>query len=804
MTLPRNCRAGVRCLIIAAFAAVFSFGLRSPQVPAETASPVPAKAPADAAAVRPFLQQHCVDCHGPEVARAGLRLDTLPAEFGDPEKARVWLKVLDQLKAGDMPPRKRSRPPAADMKQAVAWVHDNLLAADRRAQPPAGSLVLRRLNRVQYENTIRDLLAIDLDLQDRLPPDTRAFGFDNIGAALSLSSAQLEAYLDAADAALDAAVVNRARPAGIKQRMAGLEALTQYSIRQHGALLELEESAVGFGRLEFYAYKNPIPEDGRYRVRASIYTYKGPDKPVQLYVRSRHKDGDRVIGFYEAPPDVPKEIEFITRLKKDAYVVFGTPTLRYLPRLPNPADQPGPGIGLQWVEIEGPLYDSWPPPSHKRLFGDLPLVPATPNARLHVVKPLDPQADAERLLTDFMRRAYRRPVSPKDVAPMLALVAQHLADKKNSFEEAMRVGYKAVLCSPDFLFFQDRRGEPDDFALASRLAYFLWNTLPDEELLRVAGSGELRKPETLRSQVERMLTHPQAAGFVRNFLAQWLDLRLIDATTPDPKLYPEFDTALQTAMVKEVELFFEELLRRDLSVANVVSSDFTFLNERLATHYGITGVKGTTMRRVAVPPESHRGGMMTMAAVLKVTANGSYTHPVHRGVWVLRNVVGRPPDPPPPNAGAVEPDLRGAKTIREQLDAHRKVAACASCHVKIDPLGFALESFDVTGGWRDQYRVLKGPNLSMSKQGPAVEAAYELPDGRAFQNIDGLKKLLLEDRDQLARCLAEKLLIYGTGRGLRYSDRAVVDEIVARSRACGYGLRSLLHDVIGSQLFTVP
>ncbi len=539
-------------------------------------------------------------------------------------------------------------------------------------------------------------------------------------------------------------------------------------------------------------------------MRASVFTYKSPDKPVELYVRMRHTAGDRVIGYYEAPPDVPGVIEFVAKLKKGSYVVFATPSLKYLQRMPNPADRPGPGVGVQWVEIEGPLYDSWPPTSHKRLFGDLPLVPAAPKALLHVVKPHDPPADAERLLTDFMRRAYRRPVWPREVEPVLTLVRQHLADSKNSFEEAMRAGYKAILCSPHFLFFQEKRGESDDFALASRLSYFLWNTLPDEELLRVAGTGELKQPATLRTQVERLLNHPKAVGFIRNFLAQWLDLRNIDATTPDPKLYPEFDTSLQTAMVKEVELFFEEMLRHDLSVTNVVASDFTFLNERLATHYGIAGVRGPTMQRVAIPPESHRGGILTMAAVLKVTANGSYTHPVHRGVWVLRNIIGRPPDPPPPNAGAVEPDLRGAKTIREQLDAHRKVAACASCHLKIDPPGFALENFDVAGGWREQYRILKGPNLSMSKQGPPVEAGYELADGRAFQNIDGLRKLLLEDRDQLARCLAEKLLIYGTGRGLHYADRAVVDEIVARSRARGYGLRSLLHDVVQSRLFIVP
>src|SRR5262249_43682616 len=238
----------------------------------------------------------------------------------------------------------------------------------------------------------------------------------------------------------------------------------------------------------------------------------------------------------------------------------------------------------------------------KRLFGARPLAPVPPNRRAPTVKPNDPPADAERLLTDFMRRAYRRPVSAKEVAPILALVTQHMADKKNTFEESMRVGYKAVLCSPDFLFFQEKRGEPDDFALASRLSSCLWNTLPDDELLRVAGAGELRKPATLRLQVERLLNHPKAAGFIHNFLAQWLDLRLIDATTPDPKLYPEFDTALQTAMLKEVELFFEEMLRRDLSVTNVVASDFTFLNERLATHYGIPGVKGATMRRGEGPP----------------------------------------------------------------------------------------------------------------------------------------------------------------------------------------------------------
>jgi hypothetical protein len=311
----------------------------------------------------------------------------------------------------------------------------------------------------------------------------------------------------------------------------------------------------------------------------------------------------------------------------------------------------------------------------------------------------------------------------------------------------------------------------------------------------------LSRPENLRAQVERMLKHPKAQGFIKNFLAQWLDLRLIDFTMPDRKLYPEFDDALRKSMVEETELFFAELLKRDLSVANFVDSDFAMLNERLAQHYGIAGVKGPALRRVALPPGSHRGGVLTQASVLKVTANGTTTSPVVRGAWVLRNILGKPPDPPPPNAGAIEPDIRGAKTIREELDKHRRDASCASCHVKIDPLGFALESFDVTGGWRDKYRVLSGPNLAMTRNGPKVEADSTLPDGRAFRDIDELKKLLVEDKDQLARCLTEKLLIYATGRGLRFSDRAFVKEIVAHSRAKDYGLRSLIHEIVQSRVF---
>jgi len=754
--------------------------------------------PAYARSIRPFLEEHCFSCHGQSTAKAGLRLDQLPPNFGDVDIARHWTKVLDQLEAGEMPPKKKTQPPQADRKQVVSWINDRLLEIDRRTQPPQGSLRLRRLTRLQYEKTVHDLLAIDTPLKERLPEDKRALGFDNVGDALNLSSAQLEAYLEAADAALDAAIVKRTRPETLKRRFIRLEATGD----NEGGILDLEDAIVLFGRQTFGPplYRH-IKEEGWYRFRLSAGAYHSRD-PIEISVRAydlRSSDNP-VIGYFEAPVDAPAVIEFTCRMKSSSYLNFAAHKLPYSPQNRNLKEYPGPGLAVQWLEIEGPLHDSWPPAGHRQLFGDLPLKPVSPGAKVLTATSEQPRVDAQRLLSAFMRRAYRRPVTPEDVEPIAKLVFDQL-DAKQGFEDAMRVGYKAILCSPDFLFFPEKRGASDDFALAARLSYFLWNSEPDDDLFKLAEQGTLSQPQHLRAQVERLLNHKKAQGFIKNFLDQWLDLRLIDFTTPDRKLYPEFDDALRKAMVEETERFFEEVLKRDLSLTNFVDSDFAFLNERLAQHYGVEGVKGPALRRVALPPGSHRGGVLTQASVLKVTANGTTTSPVVRGAWVLRNILGKPPDPPPPNAGAIEPDIRGAKTIREQLDKHRNTASCSSCHVKIDPLGFALESFDVTGAWRDKYRVLSGPNLAMTRDGPKVEAESVLSDGRAFRDIDELKRLLVQDKDQLARCLTEKLLIYATGRGLSFADRAAVKEIVARDRAANYGLRSLIHEIVQSRIF---
>jgi hypothetical protein len=483
----------------------------------------------------------------------------------------------------------------------------------------------------------------------------------------------------------------------------------------------------------------------------------------------------------------------------------------------------GPGLVIQWVEIEGPLLPMWPPVSHQQIFGDLKqtvVASASDPKRLEVVSS-QPMADAERILLNFARRAFRREVTDADIQVYLARVKSKL-EQHYTFEQAMRVGLRGVLISPDFLFLREKvapRGvapkDPsslptalDDYALASRLSYFLWSSMPDESLLKLAEEHQLRQPDVLRQQVERMLADAKARAFTENFAGQWLSLRAIDATTPDPKLYPEYDDILKTAMVKETNLFFEEVLKNDLSLTNFVASDFTFLNARLAKHYGIPGVEGTEMRKVTLPPGSHRGGVLTMGSVMKVTANGTTTSPVLRGAWVLDRILGTPPPKPPADVEAIEPDIRGATTIREQLAKHRNNATCASCHTKIDPPGFALESFDVIGGWRDHYRSIgNGEPREVNGRrvrfwpGPEVDPGDVLPDGRRFHDIDEFKKLLLEDKDQLARGLAEKLLAYSTGAAPATADKPEVEAIVQNIRHKNYGFRSLIQEVVQSPLF---
>jgi len=765
--------------------------------------------------VRPFLARHCLECHGTKKAKGDLRLDRLTSDFAESANRDKWQTVLKRLNSGEMPPKAKPRPVDKDVKLVVEWINDRTTAATAK-RDSEGRVVLRRLNRVEYENTVRELLGVEIELKEMLPQDTSAHGFDNIGEALHTSSFLMERYLEAADAALNVAIANGPRPPLVKKRYT-LKEERLVKTTTESVYRQLDDTVVMFSSSAWNAItvgQFYPPDRGRYRIRISAYGLQSSGKPVTFRVDAGPMlmgTKNHLVDYYDVPPEKPTVIEFIDHFEARNHIrisPYGLASAQTVNKVG--ADKyEGPGLAVEWIEVEGPLHDTWPPPSHRRIFGDLEratvAVPGNRN-RLEVVSK-DPEADARRILRDFARRAFRRTVTDDDIKPIVDLVKAKL-EQKRSFESAVRVGLQAIMASTEFLFLREKPGKLDDFALASRLSYFLWSRMPDDELLSLASQKKLSDPDTLRGQVERMLKHPKAAAFTENFLGQWLGLRDIDFTSPDIRLYPEFDEMLKTAMVKETHLFFDELLKNDLSLTNLVASDFTMLNERLAKHYGIVGVEGHQFRKVKLPLESHRGGVLTMASVLKVTANGTNTSPVIRGAWVLDRIVGTPPAPPPSGVPAVEPDIRGATTIREQLAKHRQIASCATCHAKIDPAGFALESFDVIGGWRENYRsvgngkpvMIDGRRMSYL-QGRKVDPADVLPDGRKFKDIDELKQLLLSDKDQLARALTERLLTYATGAAPAPADKPEIDAVVAKVREKEYGLRTLIHELMQSRMF---
>lgn len=827
--------------------------------------------------VRPFLVRHCLVCHGAEKPKGDLRLDRLSSDSSDETNRAAWLKVLKRVTAGEMPPKAKPRPTQAEIDTLVKWIDGKFVSAEVAARVAQWRVVLRRLNRIEYENTICDLLGIKVKLKEQLPADGAADGFDNAGAAHHTSSFLMEKYLEAADTALNAAITNRPKPPPRADKRYNIKDTHQVKSTTEDVYRFLEDgTVVCFCSSEWHnvwiSHFYP-PDAGFYRFRISASGFQSDSKPVTFRVTqsgSALQGTNGLVGYYDAPPDKPTVYEFVrymdprTTISMLPYGLAGANTVKQV----GGEDWNGPGLAVQYVEVEGPLNDIWPPESHRRIFGEMaqkkfPIYNF--GERVEVVSD-EPLADAERILTTFTRRAFRRTVAADDVAPFLSVVKTKL-DGGYTFEQAMRAALKGVLISPDFLFLREQPGKLDDFALACRLSYFLWGTMPDEELLaladtsttrqRVASSDEpngnpslarrasLSDSEVLRKQVERMLHHPKAEAFTQNFVGQWLGLREIDTTEPSHLLYPEFDHLLKVSMIRETELFFDEVLKHDLSLTNFVASDFTMLNGRLAKHYGIPfgenrlaggvspPVGGTSnnpqqtggltppasqetdagegmwdFHKTPLPPDSHRGGMLTMASVLKVTANGTTTSPVMRGAWVLDRILGTPPPPPPDNVSAIDPDIRGATTIREQLAKHRSVETCGVCHRTIDPPGFALESFDCIGGWRDWYRVtgnggevkVEGRRMPYHK-GKPVDPSDVMPSGERFENIDQFKQLLLQDKPQLARALTKKLMTYATGRAPQASDRSAIESIVEKIAAKDYGLRSLIHEIVQSETF---
>ena len=887
-----------------------------------------------------FIEKYCANCHNDIDLEAGLDLTTLAYTPADPANFLTWVKVHDRLEAGEMPPKGKKRPDAAELQTFLRGVTTSLTSYERDLTVRQGRATERRLNRTEYENALRDLLQAPwLQVKDQMPEDGEAFRFNKVSQALDVSYVHMARYMSAADYALRQAMSAQfVRPPTTTKRYYARESFTVRGGGDDGnpdrqkfpvlgtkaqpdvwqgkapmtvgaadpATRELEAMgwtasnySTGFGST-WGAFRAPVA--GRYRLSFSGYTvWVGPGgtrKPTVSFIGKTPKGGDpqaiavlppewhrpnfadispgrryepiaiyakggtlnRRVGEFDITPE--PSVSTLNDVWLVANDVIATDAVRFFRSRPtgipdgytNPlAQRDGmPGVAFRWMEVEGPLYDQPSAPGYQLLFGDLPMkkveagqpgvsidvldpTPPAPNggrggggfgfngARggrngamstvLVDVVTAHPREDAERLLRSFMQRAYREPVRNDDVQLFLGVIRQQM-DAGHGFAASMLAGYTAVLASPGYVFLHEKPGRLDDFALATRLALFLWNSDPDPALRELAERGQLHRPEVLRAQANRMLTDPRSRRFVEAFLDYWLDLRKVNDTSPSTTLYSDYyiDDYLVESAMAESQLSFAEMLERNLPARNIVASDHTFLNDRLATHYGIPGVEGVAMRRVTLPPDSPRGGFMTEAIVLKVTANGTTTSPVLRGKWVRERIMGMDIPPPPPSVPAVEPDIRGAVTIREQLAKHRADKTCAACHSRIDPPGFALENFDVMGAWRDRYRATSEDGVvepGFGKNGwpfafhyaQPVDASGQLDDGRSFQDVRDLKKLLLADEPQIARNLARQLVVYATGAPVRFSDRAAIEQIVAGARPTDYGVRSLVDGVIQSDLF---
>lgn len=774
---------------------------------------------AENAQVRALFKTHCVECHGAETQEASIRLDTLEFPSVSLDNAHVWSRVVNAVERGEMPPDYQEQPTDDEKNHLIRQIVETVSQAVPRP------ISLRRLNRREYENTVHDLLGIDVPLVDLLPEDGKVQGFDKGIDGLSFSSVLLEEYLKAANVAFDA-TIRRIEPLSPETRRAELMQIKENidSVKKKkGGVIEVDDSLVKFtpgwppARIDD---AHPI-EDGVYRCRVAIWPHEPNDRTISvaLYVGALFgPDTQDFIGIFDATgtPQNPRIVEFTRRMKEGD-------TIHIVPRVwPEHVTwrdkhEQRPGVGIAWVETYGPLDQAFPSEATKRLFGDVESISMKEqwpvwmrhrkNVKNHIVESTQPQEDLQRLLRDFIPRAFRRPVADEEMQPFIDL-AQNRLERGRTFEQAARTGVTAVLCSPQFLLI-NRDPVVDDYAIASRMSYFLWSTMPDEELLKLAAAGKLNDPAVRRQQVNRMIADPKIENLVNDFTAQWLDLRDIEFTTPDKKLYPEYDPLLLEGMLGETRQFFDHVLKDDLSVMNFVDSDWTFLNQRMAGHYGLPKVEGHEhFQKVSLPPDSIRGGVLTQASVLKVTANGTTTSPVIRGMWVLDKLLGRPAPPPPPGVPAVEPDIRGATTIGQQLDKHRSIAACASCHKRIDPPGFALEEFDAIGGHRDFYRSIgegdKIPDQKSYRKGPDVESSFELADGRKFDNFAQFRQQMVDDQPLVARAIAEKLLIYATGRRMGLAQRDAVDQIVNASGKHDHGLKSMIQAVVESDLFLAP
>lgn len=742
--------------------------------------------------VVPFVQQNCAVCHNEKLKTAGLVLTSYHDLASVLRDRDIWEKVVWRLRAGEMPPKGMPRPKPEAIATVTNWLEQQFSEADRNRPVDPGRLTAHRLNRAEYNNTVRDLLAIHFQPAADFPADDSGYGFDNIGDVLSVSPVLMEKYLNAATA-----IANRAIPGDALPRPTRMRYSPEHSPNDDGMALENQFDFPAEGdydiKVAVSGRKEPFRLhlflDGKEIKTADVLIEK--DKPRSYELRRHVLYGEHLLAS-TMEPRTPSSAEVVTAqlLKDKEEADFRKAVAKH----PEDAKQialqravSNPPTFIDAFEIHGP-YNALRPPlpaSYRRIFtcGHLPGQHNAACARLD--------------LGHLARLAYHRPATPDEVSRLTELVAKAQKDGM-TFEQAMRIGVEAILVSPNFLFRIERDPKPDDpsavhpvndYELASRLSYFLWSSMPDEELLDTAEAGHLHDRAVLNAEVHRMLRDPKSDALISNFFGQWLELRNLDSVQPDPDLFPAFNAQLRKAMYTETTLFVQSIVREDRSIVDLLNGKYTFLNERLAKFYGIPGITGDQFRRVELDG-AERSGVLTQGSVLTVTSYPTRTSPVLRGKWILENVLNAPPPPPPPGVGSI--DASGgplAGTMRQQMEKHRANPACAACHTLMDPIGFAFENYNAVGKWRTH------------DAGQPVDASGELPDGKSFRGSAELKTILVSNRDVFAECLTEKVMTYALGRGLEEYDRPAVKQIAKELSANNYRFSVLISGIVNSAPF---
>ncbi|MEQ6333707.1 DUF1592 domain-containing protein [Sphingobium sp. MK2] len=755
-----------------------------------------------------ILGDYCSRCHNDSDKIANLSLDDLQdVDLLHGANMDIWEKVLRRTRQGEMPPLNKPQPTPAQRAAFVQWLEGGL-DAYAAAHPDPGRATLRRLNRVEYANAVRDLLALRVDVSRELPQDNSGYGFDNIADVLSVSPTLMDRYIAVAGK------VGR-MATGLTSRR---EFVTSYEVPKDGSVMNAGRPAYnerasehlplgsrGGGAFTYYARYDATYEVSGW-LNANTNNETDRQKEDKVSVRVPLKAGAHVIGLSFRRQIAPDES--VQTLRNDLDKV---PVPTAAPVM-LPMDVSVDGVRVASIDV--PSYRMSPRYSQQNFPRDIlqidvagPFSPRgvgkTPSRdRIFLCKPTRVTAEtacARQIVATLARRAYRRPVTDSDLAPLMRVYATERG--QSDFEHGVEAAVEAILVSPHFLFLieQDPAGSKaggvrrlTDIELASRLSFFLWSSIPDETLLRLAESGQLQQPGVVDAQVARMLADPRSQALTTNFAGQWLYLRNLDQQRPDITVFPKFDTRLRNAMARETEMFFSHVLRTNASLLDFIAADYTFLNQRLADHYGISGVTGTAMRRVSLDPASNRGGLLGQASILTVTSYGNHTSVVKRGKWILDNLLAAPPPPPPPDVPALQDKHDGRLlTAREQLELHRKSPACAACHVKMDPLGFALENFDAVGAFRQR------------DAGQPIDVSARMPDGTQFAGLAGLKRILLTQKDEFASAFTERLMTYALARGVDARDMPAIRTIGRSAAADGYRIQTVIKGVVHSAPFTL-